>query len=185
MSRTVWASAKLAASLIAAGTVIIAGLATVGCAPRPEGSIAANQSQSTHPVSTGTEATSESEAGEGEESTGQGQDENSPFLALTRDTFDELVLNADKPVVVIFTSRKCGVCKKVEGQMVELANEFKDSVEFFKVGKYVAPELVMQFKVHAFPTVVLFTGGEQVDRWGGLEAKKLEAELTRLLGKEQ
>ncbi len=69
--------------------------------------------------------------------------------------------------------------------MVELADQFKESVDFFRVGKYVTPELVMEFKVHAFPTVVLFAEGEQVDRWSGLAAKKLEAELTRLLGKEQ
>ncbi len=81
------ASAKLAATLVVVGIIIIVSLATGGCRPTPEGNAAVEQS----PPPTGTEAA------------------DSPFLAVTRDTFDELVLNADKPVVVIFTSRKCDV----------------------------------------------------------------------------
>ena len=167
MWRRARASAKLAATLVIVGVIAIVSLGTVGCRPSPEGNVAVDQSPPPHSASTSTEAG------------------DSPLLALTRDTFNEHVLNADKPVVVIFSSRKCGVCRKVEGQMVELANQFKESVDFFRVGEYVTPELVMEFKVHDFPTLVLFVGGEQVDRWRGLAAEKLEAKLNRLLEKEQ
>ena len=162
-----WASAKLAATLVVVGVIIIVSLATAGGRGRPEDNAAVEQSPTAHPASTSAEA---------------GDD---PFVSLTRDTFDELVVNADKPVVVVFTSKKCAVCRSVEGQIVELANQFKESVDFFRVGKYVAPELVMEFKVHAFPTVVFFTDGEQVDRWSSLDTKKLEAELNRLVAETQ
>ncbi len=104
MWRRARASAKLAATLVVVGIITVVSLGTVGCRPTLEGNVAVDQSPPPHSVSTSTEAS------------------DGPFLALTRDTFDELVLNTNKLVVVIFTSRKCGVCKKVEGQMVELAN---------------------------------------------------------------
>ncbi len=43
----------------------------------------------------------------------------------------------------------------------------------------------MEFKVHTFPTVMLYAQGEQVDSWSGLAAEKLEAKLNHLVKKGQ
>jgi len=108
-----------------------------------------------------------------------------PFDRITtREMFDRLVRSADKPVVVFFVSKTCEVCKKVGERLTELTQEFEDTVDFYVVVKPAAMEVVMEMKVHVFPTIHLFFDGRKVNEWTGLDIGDLRVELNRLLGNE-
>ncbi|MCI0583346.1 MAG: thioredoxin domain-containing protein, partial [Chloroflexi bacterium] len=48
-------------------------------------------------------------------------------------TFEELVLHADKPVVVDFWAVWCGPCRMVAPEMEKLAEKYEGSVDVVKV----------------------------------------------------
>ncbi len=108
-----------------------------------------------------------------------------PFDKITTwEMFNQRVDNADKPVVVIFVSETCAVCKRVGEKVVELSQEFDDSVDFYAVVKQHAVEVVMEMKIYNFPTVYLFADGAKVDQWQGVDIGGLRAELNRLVDNE-
>ena len=118
------------------------------------------------------------------------QDEESlaelyPFDRITtREMFKQRVGNAGKPIVVIFVSNTCSACKTVGEQVIELSQEFGDSVDFYAVVKQDALKVVMEMKVHGFPTVYLFFDGRKVSEWAGLDIGGLRAEINRLVENE-
>jgi thioredoxin 1 len=84
-----------------------------------------------------------------------------PLLA-TRKEFHSSVEQADRPVVVIFVSETCEVCRSLETEIAETAEEFAGKADFYAVQKQGAPEVVLEQKVFRFPTLFLFFEGEKV-----------------------
>ena len=85
-------------------------------------------------------------------------------------SFEELVVQSEKPVIVDFYADWCGPCKRLAPIFEELSKEV-DEVSFYKVNVEDASELAAQFSVQSIPTLILFKGGEPVDRVMGLMPK--------------
>ena len=99
------------------------------------------------------------------------------ILTITKDNFDEEVLNSDKPVLVDFWADWCGPCKMLSPVIDEIANENPD----LKVGKINVDdegELAMKFQVASIPTLIAFKGGEVAGRTMGVQAK---AEILKIV----
>ena len=93
-------------------------------------------------------------------------------LEITDANFEELVLNADKPVLVDFWAEWCGPCRMV-GPVVEvLATEYEGKAIVGKVNVDENPGISAKFGIRSIPTILFMKGGEVVDKIVGAVPKE-------------
>jgi thioredoxin 1 len=76
-------------------------------------------------------------------------------------TFEELVLNNDKPVVVDFWATWCGPCKLVAPEMEKIAAKYEGVVDVVKVDVDANPRLSQAYQIMSIPTIAFFKPGDQ------------------------
>lgn len=104
-------------------------------------------------------------------------------LELTDANFDEVVLNADVPVLVDFWAEWCGPCKALAPVVEELAVDYDGRIKVGKIDTDKNREVSVRFSISAIPTVILFNKGEIVEKFVGLRSKKdFQAVLNRVVG---
>lgn len=91
---------------------------------------------------------------------------------FTDQNFDDEVLNAAEPVLVDFWAEWCGPCKALAPVMDELAADYEGKVKIGKLDTDANREVSVRYSVSAIPTVILFNGGEIVEKFVGLRSKK-------------
>jgi thioredoxin 1 len=92
--------------------------------------------------------------------------------------FEAEVLNAEKPVLVVFLapwSRRCRACRPV---LDEIAAAFAGSVRVLRVNADDNPSLSFQYEVQFIPTAFFFVKGVECLRITGLV--KADAMLSKL-----
>lgn len=80
-------------------------------------------------------------------------------LQITKDNFEELVKNSEKPVLLDFWATWCGPCRMVAPIVEEIAVERTDYV-VGKVNVDEEMELAMEFGIISIPTLIVMKDGE-------------------------
>lgn len=81
--------------------------------------------------------------------------------------FEQQVLRSDQPVLVDFYASWCGPCKALAPTIESLAGEYAGKARVVKIDADANRELGQVGRVDAYPTVVLYNKGKEVQRWVG------------------
>jgi thioredoxin 1 len=98
---------------------------------------------------------------------------------VTETTFDEQVLQSEKPVIVDFWAEWCGPCHAIAPVLEKIAEERSEELRLVKVNIDEEQGLAMRYGIQSIPTVVLFKGGEPAAAAIGAQPKSA---LERSLG---
>lgn len=99
------------------------------------------------------------------------------IVKVTKDTYDDIVMNSGKTVVVDFYADWCGPCKLQAPIVDELAAEMPD-VQFCKINIDEEVLLAVKNQVASIPTIMVVKNGEITYRQPGLLQK---SELATLI----
>jgi thioredoxin 1 len=96
-------------------------------------------------------------------------------IELTDSTFDQMI-NSDKPVLVDFWAEWCGPCKMIGPVVEELAKDYEGKAVVAKLNVDENPEVTARFGVRSIPTLLVFKGGQIVDKQVGAVPKSVLAQ---------
>lgn len=83
------------------------------------------------------------------------------MLEITKDNFDELVLESKKLVLVDYFSDGCVPCKALAPKIEELEEIYKDKLVFYKFNTTKARRLAIREKVLGLPTIAIYENGKK------------------------
>ena len=99
-------------------------------------------------------------------------------VTITKENFEQEVLQSAKPVLLDFWASWCGPCRMLSPVVDEVAEERTD-VKVGKVNVDEQPELAGEFGVMSIPTLLVFEQGKLVRQAVGARPK---ADVLDLLG---
>jgi thioredoxin 1 len=92
-------------------------------------------------------------------------------------TFEQAVLNSDKPVFVDFWAEWCPPCKRIAPLVDELGKEYAGRAVVAKVDVDKSPQVASRYGITSIPTLIVFKGGEPVEAVMGAVPKDHMAKM--------
>ena len=99
-------------------------------------------------------------------------------IEISDGNFEQIVLQAERPVLVDFWAAWCAPCRMVAPLVKELAEEYEGRVSFAKLDVDQNPKIASKYNIMSIPTLLIFKKGEPVSHIVGFRPK---AELKRSL----
>jgi thioredoxin 1 len=80
--------------------------------------------------------------------------------AVTESSFEQEVIQSDKPVIVDFWAEWCGPCHAVAPVLDKIVEERGSDLRLVKVNIDEEPSLAQKYGIVSIPTIMLFRDGE-------------------------
>jgi len=101
-----------------------------------------------------------------------------PMIEITKDNYEEKVLQAEGKVLLDFWASWCGPCKMIAPYVEQVAEEYPH-ITVGKIDVDTQPALAMEFGITSIPTLVVMENGEKVAQALGYRPKE---SILKLLG---
>ncbi len=99
-------------------------------------------------------------------------------LDVTDATFQEEVLDSEMPVLVDFWADWCGPCRMIAPSVKEIASEYEGTLKVAKLDVDDNPAVPGRYAIVGIPTLMVFKGGEVVERIvGALPKERILAQV--------
>ena len=100
------------------------------------------------------------------------------IIHVSDDSFEQEVLQSDKPVLIDYWAEWCGPCKMIVPVLAELADEYADKVQIAKLNIDDNPVTPPKYGIRGIPTLMLFKNGEvEATKVGAVSKAQLAAFL--------
>ncbi len=99
-------------------------------------------------------------------------------VAVTDNNFDQMVLQAEAPVLVDFWAPWCRPCLMIAPVLDELAGEYDGRLSIVRMDVDQNPKTAAKYSVMSIPTLLIFKQGKPISHMVGFRPK---AELKRNL----
>ena len=93
-------------------------------------------------------------------------------IAVDDSSFDQIVLQAETPVLVDFWAAWCAPCQMVAPIVDELAEEYSGRINFAKVDVDQNPKIATRYGIMSIPTLLIFKKGQPVSHIVGYRPKE-------------
>ena len=101
---------------------------------------------------------------------------------VTDAMFEQEVLKASRPVLVECWTPWCGPCRMVAPIVEELAGDYSDRMDFFRLNTDDNPHTADSYNIHSIPVLMVFNNGEQLGQVVGYRPKSdLKQRLDTML----
>lgn len=102
-------------------------------------------------------------------------------VKVTDSSFAAEVLSAPEPVLVDFWAEWCGPCRMLAPVIEELAESYAGQVKVCKLNVDENQNTAARYGIMSIPTLVLFKGGQEVDRIIGFQPKEQLVQRLNML----
>jgi thioredoxin 1 len=104
-------------------------------------------------------------------------------IEITDANFAAEVEGSDIPVLVDFWAPWCGPCKMIAPIVEEIATEYQGKLKVGKLNTDDNTQVATKFGIMSIPTLMIFKGGEVVERIVGAQAKdSLTTKIDSVIG---
>ena len=90
-------------------------------------------------------------------------------LELNDSSFEAEVLQSELPVLVDFWGPNCAPCQQLAPIINTLAEKTNGIAKVCKINVHTAPEVAAQYGIRGVPTVIVFEGGKEKQRFMGVQ----------------
>lgn len=100
------------------------------------------------------------------------------IVHVSDETWEQDVLNSDKPVLVDYWAEWCGPCKMIAPIIDEIAEEYGDRIKVCKMDVDANQQTPPKYGIRGIPTLMLFKNGEvEATKVGAVSKSQLAAFL--------
>ena len=89
------------------------------------------------------------------------------IVHISDESFEEEVLQSERPVLIDYWAEWCGPCKMIAPGLDEIANEYSDRLKVVKLNIDDNPQTPPKYGIRGIPTLMVFKNGQVAETKGG------------------
>jgi thioredoxin 1 len=82
------------------------------------------------------------------------------IVHISDESFEEEVLQSEKPVLIDYWAEWCGPCKMIAPALEEIAGEYSDRLKVVKLNIDDNPQTPPKYGIRGIPTLMVFKNGQ-------------------------